>query len=70
VHFKIFDGSYGWSEFAPYRAVVVTAATPEIPEPLVEQLAVGGKLVLPLTMPGGSQILTRVVKKAHGVVKE
>ncbi len=70
VHFKIFDGSYGWSEFAPYRAVLVTAAVPEIPDPLIEQLDVGGKLVLPLTVPGGGQILTRVVKRAHGVVRE
>ena len=38
VHFKIFDGTYGWSEFAPYRAVVVTAAAIEVPAPLVEQL--------------------------------
>ena len=70
IHFKIFDGSYGWSEFAPYQGVVVTAAVPEIPEPLVEQLDVGGKLVLPLTVPAGGQILTRVVKRAHDVVQE
>ncbi len=70
IHFKIFDGSYGWSEFAPYRAVLVTAAVPEIPEPLVEQLDVGGKLVLPLTGPDGGQVLTRVVKRPHGVVRE
>jgi protein-L-isoaspartate(D-aspartate) O-methyltransferase len=70
IHFKIFDGSYGWSEFAPYRAIVVTAAAPEIPDPLIEQLDVGGKLVLPLTGPNGGQTLTRVVKRAHGVVQE
>jgi protein-L-isoaspartate(D-aspartate) O-methyltransferase len=70
IHFKIFDGSYGWSEFAPYRAIVVTAAAPEIPDPLIEQLDVGGKLVLPLTGPNGDQVLTRVVKRPHGVVQE
>jgi protein-L-isoaspartate(D-aspartate) O-methyltransferase len=70
IHFKIFDGSYGWSEFAPYRAIVVTAAAPEIPDPLIEQLDVGGKLVLPLTGPKGDQVLTRVVKRPHGVVQE
>jgi len=48
VHFKIFDGSYGWSEFAPYRAIVVTAAAPEVPAPLLQQLEDGGRLVLPL----------------------
>jgi protein-L-isoaspartate(D-aspartate) O-methyltransferase len=48
VHFKIFDGTYGWSEFAPYRAIVVTAAAPEVPQPLLDQLEDGGRLVLPL----------------------
>jgi len=48
VHFKIFDGSYGWSEFAPYRAIVVTAAVPDVPAPLLQQLEEGGRLVLPL----------------------
>ena len=48
IHFKVFDGTYGWSEFAPYAAVVVTAACPEVPAPLLEQLAPGGRLVLPV----------------------
>jgi protein-L-isoaspartate(D-aspartate) O-methyltransferase len=64
VHFKIFDGSYGWSEFAPYRAIVVTAAAPEVPAPLVEQLEEGGRLVLPL-----DGVLVRVRKTAGGIVR-
>jgi protein-L-isoaspartate(D-aspartate) O-methyltransferase len=63
VHFKIFDGGYGWSEFAPYNAIVVTAAVPQVPEPLMEQLEEGGKLVLPLAGDGEEQILTRVIKR-------
>ncbi len=72
VHFKIFDGSYGWSEFAPYRAIVVTAAVPEVPRPLVEQLDEGGRLVLPLTdRPGADeQVLVRVIKRGDGLVEE
>jgi protein-L-isoaspartate(D-aspartate) O-methyltransferase len=72
VHFKIFDGSYGWSEFAPYRAIVVTAAVPEIPAPLVEQLEEGGRLVLPLGNDEGNedQILMRVVKRRGGLLQE
>jgi len=70
VHFKIFDGSYGWSQFAPYRAVLVTAAAPEIPGPLIEQLESGGKLVLPLTGPDGGQILTRAIKHPDRIVTE
>jgi protein-L-isoaspartate(D-aspartate) O-methyltransferase len=65
VHFKIFDGSYGWSEFAPYDAIVVTAAVPEAPRPLLEQLTEGGRLVLPLGDPGApdEQTLVRVVHR-------
>jgi protein-L-isoaspartate(D-aspartate) O-methyltransferase len=72
VHFKIFDGSYGWSEFAPYRAIVVTAAVPEVPSPLVDQLDEGGRLVLPLggNGPGDDQILVRVRKERGGTVEE
>ena len=76
VHFKIFDGSYGWSEFAPYRAIVVTAAAPDIPAPLLEQLEEGGRLVLPIAAKGraggdaSEQTLVRIVKEAKGVRRE
>jgi len=42
------DGTLGWRPFAPYDAILVAAASPEIPEPLVEQLAPGGRMVIPL----------------------
>ena len=42
------DGTVGWSEFAPYDGIIVTAAAPEVPEPLLNQLAEGGKLVIPV----------------------
>jgi len=42
------DGTIGWSQFAPYDGIVVTAGAPEIPKALVEQLRVGGKLVVPV----------------------
>jgi len=41
------DGTLGWSEHAPYDAVAVTAGAPEVPQPLKEQLTVGGRLVIP-----------------------
>ena len=50
VHFKIFDGTYGWGEFAPYRAIVVTAGAPDVPATLVEQLEDGGRMVIPITV--------------------
>ncbi len=76
VHFKIFDGSYGWSEFAPYRAIVVTAAAPDVPAPLLEQLEEGGRLVIPISAKGtggfdvNEQTLVRVMKDASGVRRE
>jgi protein-L-isoaspartate(D-aspartate) O-methyltransferase len=48
VHVRHGDGYAGWPEHAPFDAIVVTAAPPEIPKPLEEQLAVGGRLVVPV----------------------
>jgi protein-L-isoaspartate(D-aspartate) O-methyltransferase len=48
VHGRIADGHGGWPEEAPFDAILVTAAPPEIPPPLVEQLGVGGRLVVPV----------------------
>ena len=42
------DGTLGWRPYAPYDAIIVSAASPSIPEPLADQLAVGGRLVIPL----------------------
>jgi len=42
------DGSVGWSEFAPYDGILVTAAAPDVPQPLLNQLANGGRLVIPV----------------------
>lgn len=67
VHFKIFDGTLGWGEFAPYRSILVTAAAPEIPEPLLGQLRDGGRLVLPLAENGSreTQVLVRVTRRGE-----
>ena len=61
VSVKVFDGSYGWSEHAPYDAIVVAAAAPEVPEPLVAQLTSTGRLVVPVGSPGRQRLL--VVKR-------
>jgi protein-L-isoaspartate(D-aspartate) O-methyltransferase len=45
---RLSDGSIGWKDFAPYNGIIVTAAAPEIPNSLLEQLAVGGKLIVPV----------------------
>lgn len=62
---KIGDGYYGWQEKAPFDAIVVTAAASHIPPPLIKQLKVGGRMVIPV----GSQFMTQqllLVTKAKG----
>lgn len=48
IHCRCSDGTIGWSEFAPYDGIIVTAGSPTIPENLKKQLAVGGRLVIPV----------------------
>ena len=59
------DGSIGWSEHAPYHAIIVTAAAPKAPQPLLDQLFVGGRLVIPVGDEQG-QTLLRVVRTRSG----
>jgi protein-L-isoaspartate(D-aspartate) O-methyltransferase len=60
------DGTLGWRPFAPYDAILVAAASPEIPTPLVEQLAPGGRMVIPLG-DRANQTLTLVRREADGL---
>jgi protein-L-isoaspartate(D-aspartate) O-methyltransferase len=48
IRAKLDDGTLGWTEFAPYDAIIVTAGGPEIPEPLIAQLADAGRLIMPV----------------------
>ena len=48
IRSKLDDGTLGWSEFAPYDSIIVTAGGPEIPEPLIAQLADSGRLIIPV----------------------
>lgn len=69
VLIRVGDGTLGWREEAPFDAVLVTAAAPEVPGPLVEQLKPGGRLVIPV---GGTtaQVLKSLVKEPDGTVRE
>ena len=60
---KVTDGYHGWSEFAPFDAIVVTAAAEEIPEPLTEQLREGGRMIIPLGPAFDIQNLVLVTKQ-------
>ena len=61
------DGTLGWRDYAPYDAIVVAAASPEVPEPLLEQLAPGGRILLPLG-ERGNQMLTLVTASGAGAL--
>lgn len=67
---KAGDGTNGWDAYMPYDAILVAAGGPEIPEPLVKQLKVGGKLVIPVGEDRKSQILIRVTRKETGSTVE
>ncbi len=62
------DGYYGWEQYAPFDRIIVTAAPDHIPQPLVEQLADGGIMVIPVGPPGWNQALWKVEKKNGEVI--
>jgi protein-L-isoaspartate(D-aspartate) O-methyltransferase len=68
VHLRVGDGYQGWPEAAPFDAVLVAAAPPAIPAPLVDQLAVGGRLLIPVGR--NAQELRVLTKTERGVVSE
>ncbi len=57
------DGFEGWPEYAPFDAIIITCAVPEVPPPLLEQLKDGGKICAPYERTPGVQILTLFIKK-------
>lgn len=69
VHVHVGDGSLGWPEAAPYDGILVTAAGPEVPPPLLEQLAEGGRLVVPVG-GRGSQVLEVVQRKGKELIRQ
>jgi len=66
VQIKVFDGTYGWKEEAPFDAILVTAGSPEIPMPLTEQLKEGGRMVIPVG-ERTTQVLKKVTKTPAGI---
>ena len=66
VQVRAGDGWLGWPEAAPFDGIIVTAAAPRIPEPLVEQLRTGGRLVIPVGQPDGVQRLVVYEKEPSG----
>jgi protein-L-isoaspartate(D-aspartate) O-methyltransferase len=70
VQVRAGDGWAGWPEAAPFDGIIVTAAAPRLPEPLIDQLRPGGRLVIPVGEPGGFQVLAVYRKEAGELVRE
>ena len=68
VHVIHGDGTLGWAEHAPYDAIVVAAGGPEVPQALLEQLAPGGRLVIPIGPEPRTQSLVRVRRRPDGTL--
>jgi protein-L-isoaspartate(D-aspartate) O-methyltransferase len=67
---KCFDGTLGWAANAPYDGILVAAGGPTIPEPLIAQLKVGGRLVVPVGESREAQRLIRVIRTQSGTRQE
>jgi len=69
VETKIGDGYLGWATHAPFDGIIVTAAPDHIPKPLIDQLKIGGRLVIPVGPEGRTQKLLVLTKQADGSTK-
>jgi protein-L-isoaspartate(D-aspartate) O-methyltransferase len=69
VHIHVSDGSNGWAEQAPFDAIIVTAGAPEVPQNYLDQLTIGGRLVIPVGN-GNSQVLKRIIRTADQTFSE
>jgi protein-L-isoaspartate(D-aspartate) O-methyltransferase len=71
IEFRVADGYHGWSQHAPFDAIMVTAAADTIPKPLVDQLKPGGRMAIPVGTAYSGQTLTLVQKdKAGSITKK
>ena len=70
VTMKVADGTVGWDAYSPYDSILVAAGGPSVPEPLVKQLKVGGRMVIPVGDDPRSQTLVRVTRTANGSAEE
>ncbi|MCK4848341.1 MAG: protein-L-isoaspartate O-methyltransferase, partial [Candidatus Heimdallarchaeota archaeon] len=64
------DGTLGYTEESPYDRIIITAAGPKLPPPLIEQLKVGGILVMPLGKPRSYQVMTKFKKISESEVTQ
>jgi protein-L-isoaspartate(D-aspartate) O-methyltransferase len=69
VEIKFSDGTNGWAEESPFDAIIVTAGAPDIPQPLIDQLSAGGRLVIPVGDPSVQELI-RIRKREDGIERE
>lgn len=70
IHLNYSDGSWGWEAYAPYDAIIATAAPEVVPDALLQQLANGGRLVIPVGNISEAQRLLLITKTAEGYVEQ
>jgi protein-L-isoaspartate(D-aspartate) O-methyltransferase len=64
VKIRIGDGREGWAMYAPFDAILVSAATAEVPSPLIDQLGGGGRAIVPVGPPSSQEL--QLIRKVHG----
>ncbi|MBI5641382.1 MAG: protein-L-isoaspartate(D-aspartate) O-methyltransferase [Nitrospirae bacterium] len=69
IHVRVGDGTLGWSEEAPFDRIIITAGSPAVPEPLIQQLSIDGILVIPVGSRYSQQLL-RIRKTKDGTAEE
>jgi protein-L-isoaspartate(D-aspartate) O-methyltransferase len=69
VVLKVYDGTLGWQDESPFEAILVTAASPEVPTPLLEQLALNGRMIIPVG-DRYTQTLKKIIKTEKGFEEE
>lgn len=70
ISYRTADGTSGWEVYGPFDAILVAAGGPEIPEPLVKQLEIGGRMVIPIGQDQKTQVLIRVTRTEKDFVTE
>lgn len=70
IKFKVGNGYEGWKEYAPYDGIIVTCSEDHIPQPLIDQLAVGGRLIIPIRYARNMQELILLEKEQNGQLKK
>jgi len=69
ILFKAFDGTLGWKEYEPYDAIIVTAGAPNVPQPLLDQLAEGGRLIIPVGNRFSQELIKMTKKRGKYIQK-